>query len=129
RRRMDSAAGENDLAAAEFLLPAIDLLLQADALRAFKQQFSDLRVGGDREVGAFARFAIEIAHRGRDALFGLIGVRHREIAIDELAVLVGHELMAGLLEGLGECLRMPRPMLTGDAAYRNSTIFAVERSV
>src|SRR5215470_2642262 len=107
RRRMDGARGENDLAAAEFLAPPVDLGLDADALRAFEQQFPDLRVGGDREVGALARIAIEIAHRGRDALLGLIGVRHREIAIDELAVLVGHELMASLLEGLRERLRMP----------------------
>src|ERR1700743_258257 len=126
---MDGAAGENDLAAAKFLLPPIDLRLHADALRAVKQQLSDLRVGGDREVGAFARFAIEIAHRGRDALLGLVGVRHREIAIDELAVLVGYELMTGLLERLCECLRMPCPVLPRNTANRDSTILAVERSV
>src|SRR6185436_6182544 len=102
--------------ASDFLLPPIDLHLHADALRAFKQQFSDLRVGGDREVGALARFAIEISHCGRDALLGLIGVRHREIAIDELAVLVGYESMAGLLECLGKRLRMPCPVLPRDSA-------------
>src|SRR6202000_2559893 len=129
RRRMDSAAGENDLTAAEFLLPPVDLRLYTDALRAFKQQFSDLRVGGDREVSALARFAIEIAHRGRDALLGLIGVRHREIAVDELTVLVGDELMAGLVECLGEGLRMPCPVLPWNSANRDSTIFAMEGAV
>ena len=126
---MDGAAGENDLAAAEFLLPAVDDGLHADALRAFEQQFPDLRVGGDREIGALARFAIEIAHRGRDALLGLIGMRHREIAVDELAVLVRQELMAGLLEGFGESLRMLRPVLPRDSADRDTAILAMVRSV
>ena len=72
RRRMDGARGQNDLAAAEFLFPAVDDGLHADALRAFEQQFLDLGVGGDGEIGALAGFAIEIAHRGRDALLGLV---------------------------------------------------------
>ena len=126
---MDGAAGENDLAAAEFLLLAVDHGLHADAARALEQQLPDLRVGGDRQVGALARVAIEIAHRGRDALLGLVGMRHREIAVDELAVLVRHELMAGLLEGFGERLRMPRPVLARDAADRDTAILAVERPV
>src|SRR6266702_7946560 len=128
RRRMDRAAGENDLAAAEFLLAPVDNSLHADALRAFKQQLLNLRVGGDREVGALARVAIEIAHRGRDALLGLVGMRHREITVDELAVLVRHELMAGLLESVGERLRMPCPVLARDSADRDPAIFPVERS-
>ena len=89
----------------------------------------DLRVGGDRQIGALARVAIEIAHRGRDALLGLIGVRHREIAFDELAVLVGHERIAGLLAGLGDGLRMPGPVLARDAADRDAAVLAVERPV
>src|SRR5882724_3562487 len=128
RRRMDGARGENDLAAAEFLLPPVDNSLDADALRAFKQQFSHLRIGGYREVGALARFAIEIAHRGRDSLLGLIGVRHREITVDELAVLVRYEWMAGLLESLGERLRMPCPVLPRNPADRDPAILAVEWS-
>ena len=68
RRRMDGAAGQDHLAAAELLLPAVDQRLHADAARALEQQLLDLRVGRDRQVGALARLAIEIAHRGRDAL-------------------------------------------------------------
>src|SRR3954453_4739050 len=129
RRRMDGAAGENGLAGAEFLLPSVDHGLHADAPRAFEQQFSDLRVGGDREVGALARVAIEIAHGSRDALLGLVRVRHREKPVDELAILVGQELMSGLLEGLRERLRMPRPVLPGDPADRNPAVLAVVRTV
>src|ERR1044071_4347791 len=125
RRRVDRAAGENDLAAAEFLISPVDFGLHADAPRAIEQQLPDLRVGGDRKVGALARVAIEIAHRGRDALFGLIGMRHREIAVDELAVLVRHELMAGFLEALRERLRMPRPVLPRNPADRNPAVLAV----
>ena len=91
RRRVDGAGGEDDLAAAEFPFLSVHECLDADALRAFEQQFPNLRVGRDRQVGPLAGIAIEIAHRGRNALFGLVGVRHREIAVDELAVLVGHE--------------------------------------
>ena len=58
--------------------------------------------------------AIEIAHRGRDALLVLVGMRHREIAVDELAVLVGQELEAGLLAGLGHRLRMLGPVLLAE---------------
>src|SRR6187399_3680260 len=97
RRRMDGAAAENDFAATEFLLPAVDDSFDADALRAFEQQFPDLSVGGDRKVGALAGVAVEIAHRGGHALLVLIGVRDGKIAVDELAVLVRQELMAGLL--------------------------------
>ena len=129
RRRMDRAAGENDLAAAKLLFAAVDQRLHADAARALEQQLLDLRVGRDRQIGALARLAIEIAHRGRDALLGLIGVRHREIAVDELAVLVGQELVAGVLEGLGNGLRMPGPVLARNAADRDAAILAVERSV
>src|SRR4051794_40953155 len=129
RRRMDCAAGENDLAAAEFLLPSVDDSLDADALRAFEQQFPDLGVGGDREIGALAGVAVEIAHRRRDARLVLIGMRDRKIAIGELAVLVRQELMASLLEGFGECLRMPRPVLPWNSANRDTAILAMERSV
>ena len=111
RRRMDRAAGEHDFAAAELLLPAVDHCLHADALRALEQQLLHLRVGRDRQVGALARVAIEIAHRGRDALLGLVGMRHRKIAVDELTVLVGQEGMAGVLAGLGE-----RPANAGSSA-------------
>ncbi|MGY4369956.1 hypothetical protein ACVW1A_006021 [Bradyrhizobium sp. LB1.3] len=129
RRRMDGAAGENDFTAAEFLLPSVDSRLHTDAPRAFEQQLSDLRVGGDRQVGALARITIEIAHRGRDALLGLVGVRHREKPVDELAVLVGQVLVAGLLEGVGERLRMSRPVLPRDPANRDPTVLAVVRAV
>ena len=129
RRRMDRAARENDLAAAELLLPAVDQRLHADAARALEQQLLDLRVGRDRQVGALARLAIEIAHRGRDALLVLIGVRHREIAVDELAVLVGQEREAGVLAGLGHRLRMPGPVRLRNAADRDAAVLAVERPV
>ena len=91
RRRMNCTAREDDLATAEFLFPSIDQRLHADALRALEQQLPDLRVGRYGQVGALACLAIEITHRGRDALLVLIGVRHREVAVDELAVLVGQE--------------------------------------
>src|SRR3954447_26231180 len=129
RRRMDGAAGENDLAGAEFLLPPLDHRLHADAMRALEQQLPDLRVGGDREVGALARVSIEIAHGSRDALLGLVRVRHREKPVDELAILVGQELMSGLLEGLRERLRMPRPVLPGDSANRDAAVLAVVGTV
>ena len=129
RRRMDRAAREDDLAAAELLLAAIDQRLDADALRAFEQQLLHLRLGRNRQVGALARRAIEIAHRGRDALLVLVGVRHREVAVDELAVLVGQELEAGLLAGLGHRLAMLRPVLLRNAADGNAAILAVVRPV
>ena len=71
RRRVDRAAREDHLAAAELLLAAVDHRLDADAARALEQQLLHLRVGRDRQVGALARLAIEIAHRGRDALLVL----------------------------------------------------------
>src|SRR4029077_4654242 len=88
RRRMNRAAREDDFTAAELLLAAIDQCLDADALRAFEQQLLHLRPGGDGQVGALACRTIEITHRGRDALLVLVGVRYREVAVDELAVLV-----------------------------------------
>src|SRR5450631_4093982 len=120
RRRMDRAAREDDLATAELLFPAVDLRLHTDAACALEQQLLDLRVGRDRQIGALARFAIEIAHRCRDALLGLIGVRRREVAFDELAVLVGHEIVAGELAGLGNGLRMPGPVLPRDSPDRDA---------
>src|ERR1700680_3744135 len=126
---MDRAARQDDLAAAEFLFPAVDLRLDPDAARTLEQQLLDLRVGRDRQIGAPARVAIEIAHRCRDALLGLIGVRHREVAFDELAVLVGQERIAGELAGLGNGLRVPGPVLLRDASDRNAAILAVERPV
>jgi hypothetical protein len=107
RRRMDRAAGEDDLAAAKLLLLAADLRLDADAARTLEQQLPDLRVGRDRQIGALARLAIEIAHRRRDALLLLIGMRHRKVAVDELAVLVRQERVAGEPAGFGERLRVP----------------------
>src|ERR1700730_5927274 len=48
RRRMDRAARQHDLAAAEFLFPSVDLSPDADAARALEQELLDLRVGRDR---------------------------------------------------------------------------------
>ena len=120
---------EDDFAAAEFLLAAVDQRLDADALRAFEQQLLHLRLGRYRQVGALACRAIEIAHGGRDALLVLVGVRHREVAVDELAVLVGQELEAGLLAGLGHRLRMLGPVRLRNAADGNAAILAVVRPV
>ena len=129
RRRMYRAAREDDFAAAELLLAAIDQRLDADASRAFEQQLLHLRLGRYGQVGALACLAIEITHGGRDALLVLIGVRHREVAVDELAVLVGQELEAGLLAGLGHRLRMLGPVRLRNAADRNAAILAMERPV
>src|SRR3954447_26028993 len=129
RRRMYSAAREDDFAAAELLLASIDQCLDADALRAFEQQLLHLRLGRYGQVGALACRAIEITHGGRDALLVLVGVRHRKIAVDELAVLVGQELEAGLLAGLGHRLRMLGPMPLRNTADGNAPLLAVERSV
>src|SRR5882724_11437543 len=129
RRRVDRAAAEHDFTAAELLFPAVDHRLHADAARALEQQLPDLRVGRDRQVGALARFAIEIAHRGRDALLFLVGMRDREIAFDELTVLVGQERKARELAGFRHGLRMPRPVLPRDAADGDAAILAVERPV
>ena len=80
------------------------------------------------EIVRLARWrvvAIEIAHGGRDALLVLVGVRHRKIAVDELAVLVGQELEAGLLAGLGHRLRMLGPVRLRNAADRDAAVLAV----
>src|ERR1700738_2215608 len=129
RRRMDRAAREDDLAAAKLFFPAVYLRPHTDAARALEQQLLDLRVGRDRQIGAPARFAIEIAHRRRDALLGMIGVRHRKRAFDELAVLVGQERVAGELAGLSNGWRVPGPVLLRDASDRDAAILAVERPV
>src|SRR5271169_476037 len=110
-------------------MPAVDLRLHADAACALEQQFLDLRVGRDRQIGAPTRFAVEIAHCRRDALLSLIGVRRREVAVDELAVLVGYERIAGELAGLDNGLRVPGPVLLGDAPDRDAAVPAVERPV
>src|SRR6266404_4444638 len=129
RRRMDRAAREHDLAAAKLLFPAVDLRLHTDAACALEQQLLDLRGGRDRQIGAPARVAVEIAHRCRDALLGLIGVRHREVTFDELTVLVGQERIAGELAGLGNGLRVPGPVHLRDASDRDAAVLAVERPV
>src|SRR6202012_4406666 len=72
-----------------------------------------------------AGLGAEITHRGGDALLGGIGVRHGEIAVDELAVLVGEESHAGLLAGLTDGRRVFRPMLAGNAGDRKVTALAV----
>ncbi len=56
-------------------------------------------------------------------------MRDREIAFNELTVLVGQERIAGELAGLGYGLRMPCPLLPWDAADGDTAVFAVERSV
>ncbi len=129
RRRMDRATREDDFAAAELLFPAVDLRLHTDAACALEQQLLDLRVGRYRQIGAPARFSIEIAHRCRDTLLGVIGVRHREVAFGELAVLVGQERVAGEPAGLGNGLRVPGPVLLRDASDGDAAILAVERPV
>src|ERR1700675_109274 len=129
RGRMDRAAGQHDLAATKFLRLAIDQRLHADAARTLEQQLLDLRPGRDREVGALARLAVEITHRRRDPMLVLVGVRDREIAFDELTVLVGQEIVAGELAGLGDGLRMSCPVFPPDAADRDAAVLAVERPV
>ena len=129
RRGVDRAAGDHNLAAAKLLFAAVDHRLHANAARALEQELLDLRVGRDRQIGTLARLAIEIAHRGRDALLGLVGVGDREIAFDELAILVGQEFITCELAGLGNGLRMPRPVFPRDAADRDAAILAVVRSV
>jgi len=59
----------------------------------------------------------------------LARLRVSRIAFDELAVLVGQEIIAGELAGLGYGLRMSCPMLPRDAADRDTAVFAVERPV
>src|SRR6267154_4790571 len=101
----------------------------ADATRALEQQPFHLRVGRDREVGALARLGVEIAHRRRHAPLVGVGVGYREVALDELAVLVGQEFETLGFEALGHCLGMAGPMLRRDAAHRDAAILAVERPV
>src|ERR1700724_1762864 len=127
RWRMDRATREDDFAAAELLFPAVNLRLYADAACALEQQLLDLCVGRDRQIGAPARFAIEIAHRRRDALLGVIGMRHREVAFDELAVLIGQERVAGEPAGLGNGLRVPGPVLPRDASDGDAAMLAGDR--
>src|SRR6516162_3180039 len=129
RRRMNGSAGEHDFAAAEFHLVPVDQRLYADAARAVEQKLLDLRVGRDREIGALSRLAVEIAHRRRDALLVLIGVRDRKITVDELAVLVGQERKARQLAGLGDGLRMCRPVRLRDTADRNAAVLSVVRPI
>src|SRR5262245_58198985 len=88
RRRMDRAARQHDLAAAEFLLVSIDQRFYANASLAFEQELAHLCVSRDRQVGALARLAIKIAHCRRDASLFLIGVRDWKVAVSELGVLV-----------------------------------------
>src|SRR5687767_14492827 len=122
---MDGAAGEDDFAGAEFLLLAADHGRDADAARAFEQQRLYLRLGRDREVGPLARFGVEVAHRRRHPPLVGVGVGDREVAVDELAVLVGQELEALLLEGLADRLSVARPMLARDSSHRNAAVLAM----
>src|SRR5712671_6895016 len=126
---MDRAAREDDLAATELLFPAADLRHDADAARALEHQLLDLRIGQDRQIGAAACLTIEIAHRRRDALLVLIGVCGREVAFDELAVLVRQERVAGEPAGFRYGLRVPGPVLLRDTSDGDAAILAVERSV
>src|SRR6476646_4023781 len=59
----------------------------------------------------------------------MIGMRYREVALDELAVLVRQERKAGELAGLGNSQRVPGPVLPRDASDGNAAILAVERPV
>src|SRR5215831_14156709 len=128
-RRMDGAAGQHDLAAAEFDVTPVDLRLHTGAARAFEQQLRHLRVGRDREIVAVTGLSIEIAHRGRDALLGLIGVGDWKVAFDEFPVLVRQESKASELARLGNGLRMCCPVRLRDTAHRNAAVFAVERPI
>src|ERR1700752_3831504 len=58
-RRVDRAAGEPDLAAAELHLLAVDQCLDADAPRTLEQELPDLRLRRDGQVRALARLAVE----------------------------------------------------------------------
>src|SRR4029079_6460391 len=109
RGRMDRATGKNNFMSPHSRFAAVDIRLDADAARALEQQLLDMRMGQDRQVGEGTRFAVEIAHRRRDASRGLAVWRDRKIAVDEFAVLIRQERVAGLLEGLGCGLRMPGP--------------------
>jgi hypothetical protein len=56
-------------------------------------------------------------------------VRHRKIAVDKLAVLVGQELEAGQLAGLGHRLRVFGPVRLRNAADRDAALLAVVGTV
>ena len=118
RRRMNRAARQDHLARAELGVGAVDRGGDADTTRAVEDQRLHLRVGRDAEVGPLARGGVEVAHRGGDALLLGVGMRDREIAVDELAVLVGQELHARELAGLAHGLRVPGPVLDRDAPHR-----------
>ena len=59
----------------------------------------------------------------------LVGMRHRKVAVDELAVLVGQEFEAGLLAGLGHGLRMLGPVRLRNPADRDAAVLAVVGAV
>ena len=128
-RRVDRAARQDDLAAAELLILAANSGRHADAARAFEQQGHDLRVGRDGEVRPHARLGIEVPHRRRHpALFG-VGMGDREVAFDEFAVLVGQEPETLLLERLADGLGVAAPMFARNAAHGNTPLLAVQRSI
>src|SRR5215510_7734066 len=52
-------------------------------------------------------------------------MRHWKVAVDELAVLVGQELHAGLLAGLADRLGVLGPMLDRNAAHGDAAVLAV----
>ena len=97
----------------------------ADAARALEQQRLDLGVGRDREVRALARLGVEIAHRRRHAPLLGVGMGDGEVALDELAVLVGQEFVALGREALGHRLGVAGPVLGRDAAHRDAAVLAV----
>ena len=82
----------------------------------------------DRQIGPLARLAIEIAHRRRDAVLVLVGMRDREIAVGELTVLVGQIWHPCGLAGLGHRMRMAGPVFPGNTAHRNAAVLAVIRA-
>ena len=123
--RVDGAGREDHLVRAEFPFLAVDPRLDADALQAIEQQFGDLRLAGDRQVLAPAHVTAEITDRRGDALF--LGVRNRagEVAVLEVAVLVGKIRIAGAVEGFLERGRMDGPLFLGDAADEDRPFLAV----
>src|SRR5580693_5224113 len=82
-------------------------------------------MGRDREIWPLPRLAIEITHRGGDALLTRVGMRDREIAVAKLAVLVGQIRHAGEIAGLGDGGGVSGPVLPGNAAHRDAAILAV----
>ena len=126
RRRMDRAAGEDDLLRPELLRLALHHGAHPDAAHALEQKLADLRLGRDGQVGALPRLGIEIADRGRDPLLAADRDGDGEVAVAEGAVLVGQVRVAGLLEGLGGRLGMRRPVLLRDPHHRDAAILAVE---